>query len=156
MARGCFCGCGRKIGRQHKQINKRGAEIQFLCGVIESHWLPFQDGYVLFTEQGEDVERAELEEAREGAEAGRELIDVSRGICGQVATAIHEDDPDQVRHENLEVVKQRLVEIDAHTRTSCTKLGLKYDDLPALGPQGIADFVRRKDREDRARLRLPD
>lgn len=144
MARECFCGCGREIGRRHKTINKRGAELRFLTVAIETHSVPAQEGYLLFSERHPDDPNADAEAAREGAEAARETVEYTGKVQDQVAAAIHEDDPSQVLPENLKYLVDLMKAQDAKVRELCLKVGVKYGDVPQLGPRGILEAMERK------------
>lgn len=144
MGKDCFCGCGQKVGRQLKTVNKRGAEIRFLGGELESHTLPVQEAYVLMSERGGDPE--ELRGAREAVAITRETIADLQAIQAQTAAAVHADDPTEVSAEKLGALKDNLAAQNANTRKLQFTVGLKYPDIPGLGPEGIVEFIERQDR----------
>lgn len=146
MARECFCGCGRPVGRELKRINKAGVEIKHLTGTIETYGQPMTEAYLLHAERtSSDPE--EVEGAREAVVTSRQLAEDAHGVQAMVATAIHEQDPSQVLLENLKLAKDKLMAIDVHTRLTCNKIrGLKYEQLPTLGAEGIVTIVERAER----------
>ena len=153
MARDCFCGCGRKIDRRQRGVNKSAAEIHFLIESIQSHTLVFQRAYLEFV-VARDLVESEVMEAREGVATTEELVTIARAHLERIAEALHENVESGVDERALKDLRKKLIAMDANLRKYCFQSGLDYADIPALGSEGIVAFVEEQDSRDRARLRI--
>jgi hypothetical protein len=144
MARDCFCGCGRKVERRHKGLDKRAAELRVVTQMLESHVLVFQRAFTVFAARG-DHDADEVAEAREGVATTEELIETSLQGQEQIADVIHGNELSAFDERDLKDLVRHLMEMDAKVRKTCFQLGLDYKKIPELGPEGIAAFVEAQD-----------
>ena len=151
MARDCFCGCGRKVERRDRGLNKRAAELRFLTEAIESHSLVFQRAYAEFAARRE-LDSAEIAEAGEGVRTTEELIALSRVGQRRIADSIHQDAMPTVNEGDVKSLLVDLKAMDANVRKYCFQSGLDYGKIPELGTAGIIAFVEERDAQTRSGL----